>query len=186
MHLYIKNMVCDRCIMVVQDFLQQMGLSVKNIQLGDVEIETGLTPEQKIFIKEKLESLGFELIDDRKNRMIEKIKSIIIHLVHHQDNQIKYNLSEILFQELNHDYSYLSSLFSEAENTTIEKFFIAQKIERIKELLVYDELTLSEISDLLNYSSVSYLSNQFKKTTGMTPTQFKNSHEKKRIPLDQI
>lgn len=186
MHLYIKNMVCDRCIMVVQDVLRQMDLSVKNIQLGDVETNSDLTPEQKIFIKNKLESLGFELIDDKKNRVIEKIKSIIIDLVHHQDNEIKNNLSEILVQELHQDYSYLSNLFSESENTTIEKYFIAQKIERVKELLAYNELSLNEIAEQLNYSSVAYLSNQFKKVTGQTPTQFKNSKENKRKPLDLV
>lgn len=186
MHLYIKNMVCDRCIMVVRELLQQMELDVESISLGNVEIRQDIDSEQKTLIKNQLESLGFELIDDRKNRMTEKIKSIIIDLVHHQDNEIKNNLSEILTEELHHDYSYLSNLFSEMEKTTIEKYFIAQKIERVKELLAYDEMSLSEIADQLNYSSVAYLSNQFKKVTGQTPSQFKKDKEEKRIPLDKI
>jgi AraC-like DNA-binding protein len=130
--------------------------------------------------------LGFELIDDKKSRIIEKIKNTIIQLVHHQDSGLKNNLSEVLSSELHHDYNYLSNLFSEIEGTTIEKYFIAQKIERVKELLVYDQLSLSEIAFQLNYSSVAYLSNQFKKVTGLTPSHFKQIKENKRKPLDQL
>ena len=126
------------------------------------------------------------MIDDKKSRIIEKIKNIIIDLVHHQDNEAKTNLSDVLSNELHHDYNYLSNLFSEVEGTTIEKYFIAQKIERVKELLVYDELSLSEIAFQLNYSSVAYLSNQFKKTTGLTPSHFKQIKEEKRKPLDEV
>lgn len=186
MHIYIKNMVCNRCIMVVQDQLQKLGLDVTKIVLGEAELKQELTDEQKALLKETLLSFGFELLDDKKSIIIEKIKNIIIHLVHHQDSDIKINLSDLLSKELHHDYSYLSNLFSETEGTTIEKFFIAQKIERVKELLVYDELSLSEIATQLNYSSVAYLSNQFKKVTGLTPSHFKQVKEEKRKPLDQI
>ena len=130
--------------------------------------------------------LGFELIDDKKSRIIEKIKNIIIELVHHQNNDAKTNLSDVLSSQLHHDYNYLSNLFSEIEGTTIEKYFIAQKIEKVKELLVYDELSLSEIAFRLNYSSVAYLSNQFKKVTGLTPSYYKQIRDDKRKPLDKV
>lgn len=133
-----------------------------------------------------LNSLGFEIIDDKKNRIIEQIKNVIIDLVHHQDNDIKTNLSDILSNKLHHDYNYLSNLFSDVEGTTIEKYIIAQKIEKVKELLMYDELSLSEIAFRLNYSSVAYLSNQFKKVTGFSPSHFKQIREEKRRPLDEV
>ena len=184
--LFIKNMVCNRCIMVVQNELDKLRLDVKNIKLGEVTLGKELTDEQKKNFEEVLTSLGFELIDDKKSRIIEKIKNIIIELVHHQDNDTKNNLSDVLSSKLHHDYNYLSNLFSEIENTTIEKYFIAQKIEKVKELLVYDELSLSEIAFRLNYSSVAYLSNQFKKVTGLTPSHFKQIREDKRKPLDEV
>jgi YesN/AraC family two-component response regulator len=137
-------------------------------------------------VEKLLESLGFEIIDDKKSRIIEKIKNTIIDLVHHQDNDVKINLSDVLSDKLHHDYNYLSNLFSEVEGTTIEKYFIAQKVEKVKELLVYDELSLSEIANRLNYSSVAYLSNQFKKVTGLTPSHFKQIKEDKRKPLDKV
>jgi len=184
--LYIKNMVCNRCIMVVQSEIDKMGLDIKNIKLGEVTLEKELSNEEKDILNKQLTRLGFELIDDRKSRIIEKIKNVIIDLVHHQDNDTKNNLSDVLSSELNHDYNYLSNLFSEEEGTTIEKYFIAQKIEKVKELLVYDELSLSEIAFRLNYSSVAYLSNQFKKVTGLTPSHFKQIKEDKRKPLDKV
>jgi len=184
--LFIKNMVCNRCIMVVQNELDKIRLDVKNIKLGEVTLDKELTDEQKKNFDAVLTSLGFELIDDKKSRIIEKIKNIIIELVHHQDNDTKNNLSDVLISKLHHDYNYLSNLFSEIEGTTIEKYFIAQKIEKVKELLVYDELSLSEIALRLNYSSVAYLSNQFKKVTGLTPSYFKQIREDKRKPLDKV
>jgi len=184
--LFIKNMVCNRCILVVQSEMEKLGINVKNITLGEVLLDKELTGEQKKNLEKVLSSLGFELIDDKKSRIIEKIKNIIIDLVHHQDNKIKTNLSDVLSNELNHDYNYLSNLFSEVEGTTIEKYFIAQKIEKVKELLVYDELSLSEIAFRLNYSSVAYLSNQFKKVTGLTPSHFKQIRGNKRKPLDEV
>jgi len=172
--------------MVVQHEMEKLGLSVKNITLGEVLLEKELTDEQKQNLVKVLNSLGFELIDDKKSRIIEKIKNVIIDLIHHQDNNMKTNLSEVLSTELHHDYNYLSNLFSEVEGTTIEKYFIAQKIEKVKELLVYDELSLSEIAFRLNYSSVAYLSNQFKKVTGLTPSHFKQIRGNKRKPLDEV
>lgn len=184
--LFIKNMVCNRCIMVVQQELEKLGLDVKRITLGEVTLGKELTSEKRKQIESVLIPLGFEVIDDKKSRIIEKIKNIIINLVHHHDNDTRTNLSELLSRELHHDYNYLSNLFSEVEGTTIEKYFIAQKIEKVKELLVYDELSLSEIAYRLNYSSVAYLSNQFKKVTGLTPSHFKQIREEKRKPLDKV
>lgn len=184
--IFIKNMVCNRCIMVVQNELNKLGLEFKNIKLGEVMLDQELTVEEKKKLEEALISLGLELIDDKKSRIIGKIKNAIIELVHHQDSEIKTNLSDVLSSRLHHDYNYLSNLFSEVEGTTIEKYFIAQKIEKVKELLVYDELSLSEIAYRLNYSSVAYLSNQFKKVIGLSPSHFKQIREDKRKPLDEI
>ncbi|WP_352421824.1 AraC family transcriptional regulator [Proteiniphilum sp.] len=184
--LFIKNMVCNRCIMVVRQELEKLGMDVKSVTLGEVTLGREPTSEERMRIESVLVPLGFEVIDDKKSRIIEKIKTIIIDLVHHHDNETKTNLSELLSSELHHDYNYLSNLFSEVEGITIEKYFIAQKIERVKELLVYDELSLSEIAYRLNYSSVAYLSNQFKKVTGLTPSHFKQIREDKRKPLDKV
>lgn len=184
--LFIKNMVCNRCIMVVQNELDKLGLDVKSIKLGEVVLGKELSAEQRMKLQEAFSPLGFEVIDDKKSRIIEKIKNTIIELVHHQENGAKTNLSDVLSSKLNHDYNYLSNLFSEVEGTTIEKYFIAQKIEKVKELLVYDELSLSEIAFRMNYSSVAYLSNQFKKVTGLTPSHFKQIREEKRKPLDKV
>lgn len=179
-------MVCNRCIMVVQNELEKLGLDAKNIKLGEVILSKEITSLEKENLSKTLEPLGFEVIDDKKGRIIEKIKNIIIDLVHHQDSDVKTNLSDVLSDKLHHDYNYLSNLFSEVEGTTIEKYFIAQKVEKVKELLVYDELSLSEIAFRLNYSSVAYLSNQFKKVTGLTPSHFKQIKEDKRKPLDKV
>ena len=184
--IFIKNMVCDRCIMVVQNELEKLGLDAKNIKLGEVILSKEITSLEKENLSKTLEPLGFEVIDDKKGRIIEKIKNIIIDLVHHQDSDVKTNLSDVLSDKLHHDYNYLSNLFSEVEGTTIEKYFIAQKVEKVKELLVYDELSLSEIANRLNYSGVAYLSNQFKKVTGLTPSHFKQIKEDKRKPLDKV
>ena len=184
--IFIRNMVCNRCIMVVQDTLNKLDIPATSIKLGEVELEKALSAEEKSKLAESLTKLGFELIDDKKSRMIEKIKTIIIRLVHHQENDAKANLSDMLSKELHHDYPYLSNLFSDVEGTTIEKYFIAQKIEKVKELLVYDELSLSEIAFRLNYSSVAHLSSQFKKITGLTPSHFKQIREDKRKPLDKV
>jgi len=163
-----------------------VGLKLKDIRLGEATLEREPAAEEKRKLEEALVTLGFQLIDDKKSRLIEKIKNIIIELVHHQDGEIKTNLSELLSSKLHRDYNYLSNLFSEVEGSTIEKYYIAQKIEKVKELLVYDELSLSEIALRLNYSSVAYLSNQFKKVTGLTPSHFKQVKENKRQSLDEV
>ncbi|MDX9705621.1 MAG: AraC family transcriptional regulator [Weeksellaceae bacterium] len=180
--LFIKNMVCNRCIMVIQNELTKLGWIIKSIKLGEVTLSKELNPEEKKHLEKILIPLGFELIDDKKSRIIEQIKTLIIDLIHQQNSELKTNLSELLSNQLHHDYNYLSNLFSEVEGTTIEKYFIAQKIEKVKELLVYDELSLTEIAFRLNYSSVAYLSNQFKKVTGLSPSYFKQIREDKRKP----
>jgi len=186
MKLYIKNMVCNRCIMVVKSELERFGYQPLHITLGEALISNELTDKEKEILNQHLKTFGFAIIDDKKSRLIGQIKSSIIEIVHQQNSELKSNLSEFLSTKLHHDYSYLSNLFSEVEGTTIEKYFIAQKIERVKELLVYDESSLSEIADQMNYSSVAYLSNQFKKVTGLTPTYFKNIKADKRKPLDEV
>ena len=186
MKLFIKNMVCNRCIMVIKSELEKLGYQPITITLGEVLLSKDLIDEEKAVLNKHLKTLGFEIIDDKKSRLIGQIKSTIIEIVHQLNGNIKSNLSDYLSDKINHDYTYLSNLFSEIEGTTIEKYFIAQKIERVKELLVYDELSLSEIADQMNYSSVAYLSNQFKKVTGLTPTHFKNVKVEKRKSLDEV
>lgn len=186
MKIYIRNMVCNRCIMIVEDIMNKINIDFKEVLLGEVILKGRLSEENKQRVKESLEALGFELIEDKNSRVIEKIKSIIIDLIQNKNSELHTNLSDLLSKELNQDYSSLSNLFSEVEGTTIEKYFIAQRIEKVKELLVYDELTLTEIAYMLNYSSVAYLSNQFKKVTGLTPGHFKKIKESKRKPLDRI
>ena len=184
--LHIKNMVCNRCIMVVEDQLKRLGLQPLSVELGVAILQTQVTDEVYHSVKEALEPFGFELMDDKKSQVIEQIKDAIIELVHYKDSDLKVNLSDHLASKLNRDYSSLSTLFSEVTNTTIEKYLIAQKIERAKELLVYGELSLNEIADKLNYSSAAYLSAQFKSVTGLTPSYFKKIKEHKRKPLDEV
>jgi AraC-like DNA-binding protein len=179
-------MVCNRCKMVVSAEFEKLGYKPVSVELGEVEIEQEMTGEDMQKLIAALQQHGFDLIDDRKSRLIERIKTLIVQLVHEKQNDLKINLSDYLSANLNHDYHYVSNLFSEVEGTTIEKYYIAQKIERVKELLVYDELSLSEIAHQLNYSSAAYLSNQFKKVTGLTPGHFKNIRSVKRKPLDEV
>lgn len=172
--------------MVVKNELERIGFHPVNLTLGEVELESDINDDAKLTINKHLMNFGFELIDDKRSRLIGQIKSLIIELVHNQNSELKSNLSDYLSTNLHHDYTYLSNLFSEVEGTTIEKYFIAQKIEKVKELLVYDELSLSEIAFQLNYSSVAHLSNQFKKVTGLTPSHFKRIKAGKRKPLDEV
>lgn len=172
--------------MVVKSELDKLGLQTIAVELGEVELQNEISENHKKALLQNLNAIGFDLMDDKKSKTIEKIKTLIIDLVHHKNNELKINLSDYLVQNLNQDYSTLSNLFSEIENTTIEKYFISQKIEKVKELLVYNELSLSEIGDILNYSNVAHLSNQFKKITGFTPTQFKQSKEKNRIQIENL
>ncbi|MNX08388.1 DNA-binding transcriptional regulator AraC [compost metagenome] len=179
-------MVCSRCKMVVKSEFEKLGLQPISVELGEVELEKEISDEQKEVLLENLQVLGFDLIDDKKTKTVERIKNLIVDLVHHKNNDLKINLSEYLAENLNQDYNSLSNLFSEIENTTIEKYFISQKIEKVKELLIYNELSLSEIADILNYSNVAHLSNQFKKITGFTPTSFKQSKDKMRIQIENL
>ena len=186
MKLHIKNMVCSRCKIVVKSVFENMGINPVSVDLGEVELKNNISENQKNELLKNLRTFGFDLIDDRKSKTIDKIKTLIIDLVQNKNNDLKTNLSEYLFQELNQDYNTLSNLFSEVENTTIEKYFINQKIEKVKELIIYDELSLSQIAYSLNYSSVSHLSNQFKKVTGFSPTHFKNIKTIKRKQIEDL
>ncbi len=178
-------MVCNRCILVVENEMKRLGFS-PSVTLGEVDVHVALNSEQLRAISEGLKGFGFELIDDKKGQIIEKIKTIIIDVIYNKDNKLKNNLSDFLAQEIGQDYSAISQLFSEVENNTIEKYYISQKIERVKELIIYDELSLSEIAAKLNYSSVAHLSNQFKKMTGFTPSHFKQLKENRRKQIDQL
>ena len=186
--LHIKNMVCNRCIKVVKEEMEKLNYGVEKIELGEVVISSDKDKFNLEKIKEALEENGFELFDSRNANIIERIKIFIINSIHHQsiESFSDNNLSKEIVSETGLSYQYVSSLFSSTEGITIEKFIISQKIEKVKELLVYDELTLSEIAYNLGYSSVQHLSNQFKKITGLTPTYFKRLKEKKRKPLDKI
>lgn len=186
MKIYIKNMVCNRCKMVVKSELEQLGLHPLSVELGEVELSNELTESEKEVVSKRFVELGFELIDDKKSRIIERVKTLVVELVHHSEENLNVNFSDYLTQHIPLEYNYLSNLFSEIEGTTIEKFYIAQKIERVKELLVYDELSLSEIAHRMGYSSVAYLSAQFKKVVGLTPSHFKNVKALKRRALDQL
>ena len=186
MKLHIKNMVCSRCKMAVKAQLENQGLHTLSVNLGEVEIEEELPKEELRQLDTTLRTLGFELIDDKKSQTIEKIKNAIVKLVHHSNHNLKTNLSAFITSQIHQDYNYMSNLFSEVEGTTIEKYFISQRIERAKELIVYDELTLSEIADQLGYSSVAYLSNQFKKVTGFSPSYFKQLKDKKRKQIEDL
>ena len=186
MKIYIKNMVCIRCKMVVKSELEKLGLHYISVDLGETEIMEEISPEQLTHLSIALKKTGLELMDDKRSILVEKIKTIIIELVHYADEQIKINLSDYLSEKLNHNYTYLANLFSEVKGTTIEQFYLAHKIEKVKELLVYDELNLTEIAWKMHYSSVAHLSNQFKKMTGLTPTHFKNLKNKRRSTLGNV
>ena len=186
--LHIKNMVCNRCIKVVREELEKLDYTVEKIELGEVVIMSDKKKFQLDKIKKSFEENGFELIGSRKANIIERVKILIIKLIHHNstETQSNLNLHDEIIKEAGLSYQYVSSLFSSMEGITIEKFIIHQKIEKVKELIVYDELTLSEIAYRLEYSSVQHLSNQFKKVTGLSPSYFKKLKSKKRKPLDTI
>ena len=179
-------MVCIRCQMVVKSELAKLGLKYAYVELGEADIIDDVSEEQLSLLSSALKKTGLELMDDKKSILVEKIKAVIIELVHYREEQIKVNLSDYLSDKLNHNYSYLSSLFSEVKGITIERYYLAQKIEKVKELLVYDELNLTEIAWKMHYSSVAHLSNQFKKITGLTPSHFKNLKHSKRKALNNV
>jgi len=186
MKLYIKYMVSNRCKMVVKEELKKLGLHFIVVDLGEVEIMENISAKQLDRLNVALKKTGLELMDDKRAVLIEKIRTIIIELVYYSNEQIKINLSDYLSEKLNHNYAYLSNLFSEVKGTTIEKFYLTHKIEKVKELLVYDELNLTEIAYKMHYSSVAHLSNQFKKMTGLTPSHFKNLKHKRLKPIEEI
>ena len=179
-------MVSTRCKMAVKDALKELGLHFILVDLGEVDIMENISTEQREKLKIALNDSGLELMDDKRAVLIEKIKNAIVEMVHHNDELIKVNFSEYLSEKLNHDYTYLANLFSEVQGTTIEQFIISHKIERIKELIIYDELNITEIAWKMNYSSVAHLSNQFKKVTGLSPSHFKQLKEKRRSPIEEV
>jgi len=179
-------MVSNRCKMAVKEELKKLGLHFIVVDLGEVEIMETITSEQRDRLKLSLIDSGLELMDDKRAVLIEKIKNTIIDMVHHSDEMIKTNFSDYLSEKLNHDYTYLANLFSEVQGSTIEHFIINHKIERIKELIIYDELNITEIAWKMNYSSVAHLSNQFKKVTGLSPSHFKQLKDKKRSQIEDI
>ncbi len=172
--------------MAVRNELENINASVISIDLGEAEIKEELNDSQLQELNTSLNKLGFEIIGNKKSRLIEQIKTEIIYLVHHSGEILNTKLSHWLSERIHYDYTYLSNLFSEVEGTTIEKYYIAQRIEKIKELLVYDELSLAEIADMLGYSSPAYLSSQFKKVTGLTPTHYKSVKDIKRKKIDEL
>lgn len=187
MQINIKNMVCARCIKSVTTIFESAGVKPKTVKLGTVELEEDISLPTMMKIRNELVKEGFEVLDDQRVRQVEQVKKLIIELVHFRElDEMKENLSEYLSGKLHRDYTYLSNLFSSIENTTIEQYFILQKIEKVKEWLVYNELTLGEMAFKLGYSSVAHLSTQFKKITGFTPTQFKQLKEHNRKRLDAV
>lgn len=185
MKLSVKNMVCPRCITAVENTLKELKIQYINIKLGEIITKSNLTGKELSELDKKLGLLGFELLDDSQKQMIEKIKSIVIDHIHHK-KQYDINFSQLLSSELKREYSYISKLFSATEGITIEHYIILQKIERVKELLTYNQMTLSEIAIDMGYSSVAHLSSQFKKVTGLTPSQFKAQGINLRQPLDNV
>lgn len=183
-NIHIKNMVCPRCIRVVKEELEKINVQVMDISLGEAIIATDTKPDYDA-IRKILQKAGFDLIDDKNLKLIERIKSLIIEIIHHGKERKNLNYSEIIAKELGKDYHTLSNLFSSVENLTIEKYIINQKLERVKELLFYDELSLSEIAYQMDYSSTAHLSSQFKQVTGMTPTQFKKNKGRHRA-IDEV
>lgn len=179
-------MVSNRCKLAVRDELKKLGLHFIMVDLGVVEIMENINPEKRQLLKENLLEAGFELMDDKRAILIEKIKNIIVEMVHHTEEAIKINFSDFLSEKLNHNYTYLANLFSEVQGTTIEHFIISHKVERIKELIIYGELNITEIAWKMGYSSVAHLSTQFKKVTGLSPTHFKQLKDKRRSPIEDI
>ncbi|WP_207154465.1 helix-turn-helix domain-containing protein [Prevotella herbatica] len=184
--LYIKNMVCDRCKMAVRKIMTDNGLHITDLELGVVKLNDVIDETMLNKLRNELDTLGFELLDDHRQQTIGKVKSAIIKLVHYHDSKSTQTISDYLSSQLNSDYSALSKLFSEVTGITIERYYIEQRIERVKELIRYDELSLTQISLKMNYSSVAYLSSQFKSVTGMTPTEFKTLGKNNRRNLDSI
>lgn len=186
MKIFIKYMVSNRCKMAVKEELKKLGLHFIVVDLGEVEIMENMTLAQQEQLQRALLVSGLELMDDKRAVLIERVKTVIMEMIHHSDEVPKMNYSDFISEKLDYDYTYLSNLFSEVKGITIQQFIIIHKIERVKELLLYDELSLTEISYKLHYSSVAHLSNQFKKVTGLSPSTFKQLKYKKRSPIEEI
>lgn len=186
MRIFIKNMVCNRCITAVEDVFQNSGINLISVNLGWVETSAEISKSEFIKLNENLQKIGFEILEDASLKQIESIKKLILEKVQNLDIDEDFLLSKYLSDRLNKEYSSISKVFSQTENITLEQYFILQKIEKVKELLIYRELTLSQIADKLGYKTVQHLSQQFKKTTGFSPSQFQELKEKKRFPIDLI
>ena len=186
MKIYIKNMACESCKVVVKDALEELAISPVKVELGEIETKEELSDEEKKELNSKIKKVGLELLENKQGVLIEKIRKVMIDYVYKSDEKPNVKFSVLISEELNHSYTYLANFFSEVEATTIEQFIIALKIERIKELIIFGEDTLSEIADKLHYSSVAHLSAQFKKATGLTPSHFKALKEKRRITIQNI
>ena len=186
MKLYIKYMVSQRCKLAVKDELRRLGVRHTNIELGEVELLDNITQKQRESLKVALYNCGLELMDDKRAILIEKVKNLITEMIHHNDELPRINYSDFISEKIKHDYTYLSNIFSQVKGITIQQFIINHKVERIKELISYGELNMTEIAWKMNYSSVAHLSNQFKKTTGFSPSHFKQSQDKRRNPIEEI
>jgi AraC-like DNA-binding protein len=186
MKIYIKNMVSLRCKLLVKDELKNIGINYVCVDLGTIDMKTDITPEKKKLLAENLKKSGLELLDDKKAILIEKIKNVVTEMVHYTDELPKVNFSDYLAEKLHYDYTYLSNIFSEVRGITIQQYIILHKIERAKELILYDELNLSEIAYKLHYSSVAHLSNQFKKVTGLSPSFFKSLKNERNQNLENL
>ena len=186
MKLYIKYMVSLRCKMMVKSELDKLGITCVSVDLGVVNILGDLTEEQRNTFGKNLKKSGLELLDDKRNILVEKIKSIIIEMIHYSEEVPDVNDSDYISEKLGYDYTYLSNTFSAVKGITIQQYIIQHKIERVKELLLYDELSLTEIAYRLHYSSVAHLSNQFKKVTGLTPTYFKEMKVERKVNLEDL
>ncbi len=186
MKIYIKYMVSLRCKLLVEEELRQSGIKYFQIDLGVVELEKNITKEQRDQLKSNLQKSGLELLDDKKSILIERIKNVVIEMIHYSEELPKVNYSDHISEKLGYDYTYLSNVFSEAKGITIQQYIIINKIERVKELLLYDELNLTEISYRLHYSSVAHLSNQFRKITGISPSYFRKLKLKRRCNLENL
>jgi AraC-like DNA-binding protein len=184
--IYIKNMVCPRCILAIENVLDQLKIEYNKVELGQIYLKETLVENKLLLFENEINKLGFELLETAKSVIISKIKTLIIEQIHYQNKALKINFSTFLSENLNYEYTYLSHLFSAIEGISIEKYITRQKIEKVKELLFYNQLSLSEIAFQLDYSSVAYLSNQFKKETGITPSAFKKSHNPNLKTLDSI
>lgn len=186
MKIYVKNMACESCVMFVKDTLDELDISLVRVELGEIETKEDVSDHEKMKLNSKIKKAGMELLEKKQGVLIEKIKHVMIDYVSNTDEKPKINFSVLLSQELNHSYTYLSNIFSEVEVTTIEQYIIALKIERIKELIIFDEDTFSEISYKLNYSSPAHMSSQFKKVTGLTLSHFKALKEKRRTTIQKM